>query len=66
MSNMMSQDGPGESFLKSEKTWHEFLNHFYDGSTGMDNPEYFHMAGVNGGNSAFQPVRSSSPQYIGE
>lgn len=40
---------------------------------GLDNPEYFHMPGVNGhrhllsnGNSAFQPVRSSSPQYIGE
>ncbi|XP_046649449.1 pleckstrin homology-like domain family B member 1 isoform X1 [Daphnia pulicaria] len=40
---------------------------------GMDNPEYFHMPGLNGhhhphsnGNSAFQPVRSSSPQYIGE
>ena len=43
---------------------------------GLDNPEYFHMAGVgNGhhhqhhqsnGHSAFQPVRSSSPQYIGE
>ena len=36
--------------------------------SGMDNPEYFHMAGstsVNGG-SAFQPVRSSSPQYIGK
>ena len=39
----------------------------------MDNPEYFHMPGLNGhhhphsnGNSAFQPVRSSSPQYIGE
>lgn len=28
---------------------------------GMDNPEYFHMAAA----SAFQPVRSSSPQYIG-
>ncbi len=38
---------------------------------GLDNPEYFHMPGVNGhhhsnGHSAFQPVRSSSPQYIGE
>lgn len=66
MSNMMSQDGPGESFVWG-KTWHEFLNHIFDVfSIGMDNPEYFHMAGVNGGNSAFQPVRSSSPQYIGE
>lgn len=43
---------------------------------GLDNPEYFHMSSVNGhhhhhhhqsnGTSAFQPVRSSSPQYIGE
>ena len=29
----------------------------------MDNPEYFHMSE---GGSAFTPVRSSSPQYIGE
>ena len=29
----------------------------------MDNPEYFHMSD---GGSAFTPVRSSSPQYIGE
>lgn len=47
---------------------------------GLDNPEYFHMPGANctpnghnnnnhsnvTGMSAFQPVRSSSPQYIGE
>jgi len=38
----------------------------------VDNPEYFHMPGANdsggggGGGGAFQPVRSSSPQYIGE
>ena len=48
--------------------------------TVMDNPEYFHLSALNGagdvggvgsvgsvgGSSAFTPVRSSSPHYIGE
>ena len=38
---------------------------------GVDNPEYFHMStlvdrSTSGETSAFHPVRSSSPQYIGE